>query len=539
MGDKINNIIDKGLPVSFGKQAQSVDIESRLAIAQRPEFLAFRDALAQNSNSESDFSDTDEEDETAFLPISHQLILSSHSKAISSLSVSSNGSRFVSGSRDNLVKFWDFNGLDYSSPSPFRSIEPIESHQIRKCLFSPSGSHVLVLGRSSKPVLYSNDGSNRTEFVSGDMYLVDMKNTKGHIAEITTGSWNPLDRQCFATGSADSTIRIWDSQNTKTQKSVIIVRSSEQTAKTKVDSLCWTNDGHFICAASSDGEIKAWDSRGSLLRPSYSLVKAHEKGTITSGICTSGLDNYTLATRGGDSTVKVWDLRRFNSPLLSTPSNLENISDDTNIMFSPDNKYIITGSSEPSTNSGFLNILDKSDLSQVATSALKFDSSVTQVNWHKGLNQILVGLANGKIYLLFNPDLSNKGALLPLNKQVRRRHIDDNSELTTNISVQGLAEGDDYMAKHFEEQKRAKQESKRNRPQNIDPGVWGVPTEDHLRDAVENSSFGKEDPRDELLKYAERAATDPMFKHTRVKKIYAEVEDNEEEVEANIKRQKL
>lgn len=521
------------LPVSFGKQDSSIDLEGRLKRAERPEFntLTKTKAEVESTNSaESDFSDDD--DEIEHLPISHQLIFCNHTKPISSLSC--NGPRFVSGGFDNLVKFWDFNGMDPAAPNPFRSIEPIESHQVHRALFSPSGKQVLILGRYSKPVIYSNDGTMQTEFVSGDMYLVDMKNTKGHIAEISCGEWNPTDSRQFATGSVDSTIRIWDVDSPRSQKCVIIVRSSRGTAKTKLSSLCWTDDGQSICATTLDGELKIWDTRSSLLRPSHSTADAHTKGTSTSGICCSS-DNFTLATRGRDDTIKLWDTRKVNSPLLSTLATYENTFEDTNIMFSPDGKYIVTGSSS-GTSSGYLNILDKSDLAPIGSSALKFDSPVTQSYWSKGLDQILVGLANGHIYLLFNPRVSKKGAMVVLSKQARRRYIDDNPELTTNISIQGLTEGEDYMVQRLEEQKKKKAQLKQNQPKAPNPGVWGIPTEEHLDANVQNSKFRKEDPREELLRFAERAETDPMFKHTRVKKIFADIGSDEDANDS--KRQK-
>jgi WD40 repeat protein len=42
------------------------------------------------------------------------------------------------------------------------------------------------------------------------MYIVDMANTKGHVASINDGKWHPKEEAIFATSSNDGTVRIWD-----------------------------------------------------------------------------------------------------------------------------------------------------------------------------------------------------------------------------------------------------------------------------------------------------------------------------------------
>ena len=51
------------------------------------------------------------------------------------------------------------------------------------------------------------------EFIRGDMYIRDMKNTKGHVSGLCDGQWHPTDRYTAMTCSEDGTVRIWDTQN--------------------------------------------------------------------------------------------------------------------------------------------------------------------------------------------------------------------------------------------------------------------------------------------------------------------------------------
>ena len=43
-------------------------------------------------------------------------------------------------------------------------------------------------------------------------------------------------------------------------------------------------------------------------------MTAHSVGTDTSCLCFA-LDNYYLASRGGDDSLKLWDLRQFKRPV--------------------------------------------------------------------------------------------------------------------------------------------------------------------------------------------------------------------------------
>jgi hypothetical protein len=42
--------------------------------------------------------------------------------------------------------------------------------------------------------VYDRDAHPRGEFVRGDMYIRDMRNTKGHVAGLTGGAWHPSDK---------------------------------------------------------------------------------------------------------------------------------------------------------------------------------------------------------------------------------------------------------------------------------------------------------------------------------------------------------
>lgn len=73
--------------------------------------------------------------------------------------------------------------------------------------------------------IYDRDGLTLGEFVKGDMYIRDLKNTKGHISGLTCGEWHPRTKETILTSSEDGSLRIWDVNDFNSQKQVSIPRS--------------------------------------------------------------------------------------------------------------------------------------------------------------------------------------------------------------------------------------------------------------------------------------------------------------------------
>ena len=65
-------------------------------------------------------------------------------KPVSALGMDPSGARFVSGSHDYQVRFYDFNAMD-SDLKPFREITPCEAHPIKQLVYSPNGENILVI----------------------------------------------------------------------------------------------------------------------------------------------------------------------------------------------------------------------------------------------------------------------------------------------------------------------------------------------------------------------------------------------------------
>ncbi|KAI9512648.1 WD40-repeat-containing domain protein [Russula earlei] len=345
-------------------------------------------------------------------PITHELILKDHTKVVSALALDPSGARILSGSHDYDCKLWDFGGMDQRC-KPFKSWEPAESYHIHNLRYAPDGQSFLVISGTTQAKLYDRDGEEKATFIKGDPYIRDMKNTAGHVSELTSCAWHPKDAQTFITSSADSTIRIWNVENKRKQKTVIVVKSKERGARTKVTSCGYSPDGRYIAGACLDGTLHLWKTNSNFVRPDITTQDAHVKGTET-GSLTFSVDGNTILTRGGDHTVKLWDIRSFKRPV-ATRSGVTTLYPSTNAIFSPDNKYVVTGAGGSETGGhGALLFMNRQNLEEVKQ--LDVGATPVVVQWHPKINQIVVGLTSGALCVLYSPQTSLNGAKLLLNK---------------------------------------------------------------------------------------------------------------------------
>src|SRR5579862_1468768 len=214
------------LPTSFGKQNRAANVDEQIRRTKRTDTaesglkhlekgtvgqpgssgIRRQEPVGETPDSEGydddDADDDDDEDEyenKEVFPVSHELVLKTHERAITTASLDPSGSRLVTGSRDCTLKFHDFASMTPSTLRAFKSIDPTATrasanqgtHPVNHVEFNPSSAgQILVVPATSQAKILSRDGDVLTEFVKGDMYLQDMKNTKGHISEIVTGTWN-------------------------------------------------------------------------------------------------------------------------------------------------------------------------------------------------------------------------------------------------------------------------------------------------------------------------------------------------------------
>ncbi|GIK00413.1 hypothetical protein Aspvir_004436 [Aspergillus viridinutans] len=584
----------KFFPSSFGKQQKQLDVNAQINRTKRSELSAkpdgdkkeetdtkpaVEDAEAEDdtkghdrkadseddSDDDDDVSDEEEEDE---FPVSHELLIKTHERAVTTMTVDPSGARLITGSTDCTLKLHDFASMTPSTVRAFKSVDPSakkqsaaqETHPVHYVAFNPlSPSHVMVVSATPQPRILDRDGDTLTEFVKGDMYLRDLHHTKGHVAEVTSGAWSPTDYNLCVTVGTDSTVRIWDANVGRSQKEVIVHKSrvAGSAGRSKMTAVAWGSPKqggpNILVAAALDGSLLMWGGNGPFARPSGEIRNAHTRDTWTSGLDISS-DGRLVISKGGDDTIKLWDTRKFKQPIttVSHPSSSVRYP-SSNIVFSPTSANVIMGSE-----TGHLHILNPATLKPELVTPVTPGSPVITVLWHEKLNQIITGSANAETHVLYNPTMSTKGAALVMSKAPKRRHIDDDPSLTMDLSA-GIS-GDSvvvgsngvphyssatWSARHPTIGLTASGRSRDPRRPHLPattPFGKSQPDERHIRENIPLSSMRDEDPREALLKYAEKAEKDPIFtkawKETQPVPIFRELSDDEEEQEPDKKRAK-
>ncbi|KAK9878473.1 hypothetical protein WA026_022115 [Henosepilachna vigintioctopunctata] len=148
---------------------------------------------------------------------------------------------------------------------------------------------------------------NETMEVDTSIEIPSSKATvlRGHESEVFICAWNPTT-DLLASGSGDSTARIWDMSDNTSSPNQLVLRHCIQKGGTEVPSnkdvtsLDWNCDGSLLATGSYDGYARIWTSAGRLA----STLGQH-KGPIFA-LKWNKRGNYILSA-GVDKTTIIWD----------------------------------------------------------------------------------------------------------------------------------------------------------------------------------------------------------------------------------------
>lgn len=484
------------------------------------------DSEEERENEHTGFEEQDQQEQEQQsqhrIPTSHEVVLKGHTRSISALSLDPGGGRLISGGYDYNVNIYDFGGMD-SGMRAFRTIEPFPGNHVISLQFSLTGDRFLITTGDNRAAVFNREGKELDRTNRGDMYILDMAQTKGHVAALGNGQWHPTDQNTFMTCSLDGTVRLWNAETMKQSQKLVIKFKDRTNKKIGVTRCLFTTEGSAVIGATQDGSIQMWPVKGPFVKPKIQIQNAH-MGEISSLAISD--DGFTLLSRSVDDTLKVWDLRNAGNTPLHVFSELPTFG-DCQTLFSPNDELIVTGTAltkkQKATEAGLVLFWDKKTFQPVKRLGISNGAGVTSLQWHPRINQLFVGTTNSEIHALFDPNLSRNGALLCATKIPRQTN-----ELDFELDGPIITPFALRMYKEKPMQKRKKErdalnpqqrsnvtllpeikEGEKGRMGKVGSGTSGMLLRQYFPMKM-NPLAAQADPRDELLKY-QNVDADPKF----------------------------
>ncbi|MFN6485767.1 MULTISPECIES: caspase family protein [unclassified Nostoc] len=230
--------------------------------------------------------------------------LKGHTAEVLSLSWSGNGETIATGSADRTAKIWQV-----SDGHLLRTFSGYKDF-VNSVSFSPDGE-ILAIASADKTV--------KLWRVSDGLL---QKTLLGHSAGVSSVAFSP-DGQ-IASASVDKTVRLWRRDGT-----LLKIIPAHNAAVLSVN---FSHDGQTLASTSADSTIKLWSSQDGSLRQT---LLGHSIAVYSASFSP---DDQTLVSAGADKTVRLWqrDNPLFKT-LIGSQGQLYSVS------FSPDGQIATAG----------------------------------------------------------------------------------------------------------------------------------------------------------------------------------------------------
>ena len=290
-----------------------------------------------------------------FVRSARLLRLSESDEAITTLDLSPDGQRIVTGSRNGSLQLWDAaTGVAIGKPLTGHKlyVNSVAFSLDGKLIVSASRDHTLRLwdAGTGNPVgqpLQSDSAVCSVAFspigqrlvsggLDGDLRLWDAATgqslgepLKGHIQRVCAVAFSP-DGQRIVSGGDDTTLRLW---NANTGQAVGEVLNGHTEG---VYSVAFSPNGLRIVSGSNDATLRLWDARTG--KPIGDPLKRHRQAILGAAF---SADGRYIVSGSGDHTVHLWDAETQKPAGDSLRGHTDEV---TGVLFTLDGERLISGS---------------------------------------------------------------------------------------------------------------------------------------------------------------------------------------------------
>mmetsp|Transcript_1238 Transcript_1238/g.1453 ORF Transcript_1238/g.1453 Transcript_1238/m.1453 type:complete len:507 (-) Transcript_1238:202-1722(-) len=169
---------------------------------------------------------------------------------------------FVSCGADNAIHY-----CAVGQDKPLRSFYG-HKDDVNAILWSPNGE------------LFASCSDDRTVKIWNPDNGECIKTLTEHTREVYTLKWSPESPMILATGSFDSTVKIWDVGGTPSETSSFECLHTMKGHDNYIYDVAFSPNGKYLVSGSTDKSVNVWNARTGKLLQSYSTVGTSSEGTI-------------------------------------------------------------------------------------------------------------------------------------------------------------------------------------------------------------------------------------------------------------------
>jgi WD40 repeat protein len=251
--------------------------------------------------------------------------LEGHIDGVSTVAITPDGKKIVSGSWDFTIRVWDLENDDGSN-----KVKTLEGHRgvIDSIAITPDGKKIVSGSQDNTIRVWDLESGSQIKKLGNPDWIYQRVVTPFNSIAIT-----PDGKKIVSAGGGtqDNTIRVWD------------LESGSQIKKLEgheriVDAIAITPDGKKIVSGARDRTIRVWDLENDDGSNKVKTLEGHMDGVSTVAITP---DCKRAVSGSKDNTIRVWDLENDGNEIKKLEGHEGGI---TSIAITPDGKNIVSGS---------------------------------------------------------------------------------------------------------------------------------------------------------------------------------------------------